>query len=141
MFNLWLDDVRDPENFISIRRSYMENGLKWIWTKNVQDTIAALKTKQVAIASLDHDLGFLSPDGKTLLDIDTWLQIPEEEIATRKIETGREVVMFLIEQALDGNDYWPKTATYVHSANPDGKKWMEEMIKKYGPYNNNRGAN
>jgi inorganic pyrophosphatase len=136
MFNLWLDDVRDPENFIAVRKWYTDNdNLKWVWVKTVQEAIDALKTNQVAIASLDHDLGFLSPDGKTMLDLESWIEIPEDEIATRKIETGKEVIMFLIEQAIEGNNYWPVEGTYVHSANPVGKKWMQEMIANYGPYN------
>lgn len=45
------------------------------------------------------------------------------------IRTGStEPMLWMIE-----NDFWPKKY-YVHSANPVGKHWLVEMIKRYGPY-------
>ena len=43
-------------------------------------------------------------------------------------DTSRTVVLFLCNHP----DLWPNKCL-VHSANPVGKEWLEEMIKRYNP--------
>lgn len=46
---------------------------------------------------------------------------------------GRTLVLWLCEEAADGQDYWPKKIR-IHSANPVAREYMHGMITRYGPY-------
>jgi hypothetical protein len=45
-------------------------------------------------------------------------------------DTTRSIVLWLCENP----EYWPNEVQ-VHSSNPPGKFWLEEMIKRYHPSN------
>lgn len=42
-------------------------------------------------------------------------------------DTTRPIVLWMCE-----NDWWP-TSVVVHSANPPGRFWLEQMIERYHP--------
>jgi hypothetical protein len=100
---LWLDDVRDPTHY---------GHIGWTWVKTVDEAIALLKTKQVAKASLDHDLTIAQTMGED-----------DHE------PTGYDVVLFLEQNP----EYLPPEGVGVHSMNPVGQIRMRKVLAKlYG---------
>lgn len=91
--NIWLDDIRDP-------KIHDPKGT-WIWVKTADEAINALRTGNVKLISLDHDLG-TDPD------------------------TGYTVAVWIEEQAWEGN--LPELDWRVHSANPVGAKKIEAAL-------------
>ena len=68
--NLWLDDVRDPNEF---------GFIGWTWVKTCDEAIELLKTGKVVRASLDHDLSINATLGfpdkeKTGYDVVCWME-------------------------------------------------------------------
>ena len=109
---VWLDDVRNPNNY---------NNNNWIWVKNVEDCIKILIHNPVEVLSLDHDLG---EDVEDIQSFDCKYSL-----------TGYEVCRFLVEeyQANDKN-YFPPLI-YVHTANPIGGENMMKLLNRYKPDN------
>lgn len=105
---LWLDDIRDPDNF---------NHPGWEWVLSAEDAIELFRTGTVQEASLDHDLteeqmqkggfeGQIYEDGqKSGYDVVCWLETHPE--------------------------FWPVNGVRVHSANPSGAKRMQQVIDRY----------
>jgi hypothetical protein len=89
---LWLDDLRTPRDE------------SWTWVKTVEEAIALMESGEVEEASLDHDLGEDTPEGRTLV---YWMA--EHEV-------------------------WPSESISVHSGNPVGVDYMVGMIERYGPF-------
>ena len=101
---LWLDDVRNPENF---------DHTGWHWVRTADEAIAWLAAREPEIeeASLDHDLGWI----EKILGNET------------KEKTGYDVILFLEEYPR----FWPKNGVKVHSQNPVGKRRMEIVINRH----------
>lgn len=100
---LWLDDVRIPGE-------HGHAGADWV--KTAGECIAALKTGNYDVVSLDHDLSAKA----TLGD---W----EGE------STGYDVMLFLEEYP----EYLPKDGVRIHSLNPAGSARMLTVVRKlYG---------
>lgn len=97
---LWLDDIREP---------WKHGCIGWHWAKTADEAIEALKTGEVTVASLDHDLS----EKATLGD-------------DRGERTGYTVVCWMEE-----NDVWPKDGVKVHSMNPVGRGKMLRVINKH----------
>lgn len=88
---IWLDDERiAPPGFL--------------WVKTAQEAISFLKTGQVQLISLDHDLG--------------------NELAG----TGYDVALFLEKSAY--HNEIPPVKWEIHSANPVGRSNMLAALKK-----------
>lgn len=84
----------------------------WVLIRTTDAALRYLKYckdigSRIDLLSLDHDMG---------IDFDTG-----EDITTRPI------VEWMIE-----NDYWPDIVL-CHSANPYGRKWVENMVERYAP--------
>jgi len=106
--HLWLDDIRDPENF----------GFPgWLWVKTAEEAIAVFKTRRVEEASLDHDL---TPDQMCRGGI-------LGEIHEDGQKSGYDVVRWLEEHP----EFWPPKKVQVHSANPAGSARMRQVIDKF----------
>lgn len=88
---VYLDDVRNP------KRDY---GDDWIWVQTYQEAINLLKTGQVEMISLDHDLG----TKYTGYDVAKWI---EEQVLQHQI---------------------PCPQVYCHSQNPVGKERIDQVI-------------
>lgn len=98
---LWLDDVREPwkHGFIISE-----------WAKTYEEAIDLLKTGEVTLASLDHDLSVEASCGNP---------VPDEK-------TGYDVVCWMEE-----NDVWPRDGVVVHSMNPVGRARMQQVIDNH----------
>jgi len=97
---LWLDDVRDPKDW---------GHIGWVWVKTYDEAVQMLRTGQVKMASLDHDLSLAATLG-----------YPCGE------KTGYDVVCWMEE-----HDVWPRYGVQVHSMNPVGAERMRKVIAKH----------
>ncbi len=86
----------------------------WVWVTRPAEAIRALATGTVTDLSLDHDLG-IDPE-------------------TNEPQTTRPIVLWLCEMdaAHTRRRYWPDQVR-VHSQNPVGRQWLEAMIDRYKP--------
>ena len=99
MVNVWLDDVRDPDDAKIQELFGAEPGM--IWVKTVEAAIQRLKSKQVAWISLDHDLGTTG--------------------------TGYDVAVWIEARAASGE--LPRLAWTIHSVNGDGARRMRWALE------------
>lgn len=81
----------------------------WYHAKDAEEAIEILSSWVVHHCSLDHDLG----PGATGYQVLTWLA---EELHGK------------------GLNFWPKHKPVVHSANPVGRRNMQSVVDRYGPY-------
>jgi hypothetical protein len=105
---LFLDDIRNPADF---GRS------DWTWVKTADEAICAFRTGTVTMASLDHDL---TEDQMTRGGY-------YDEIYEDGLKSGYDVVCWLERYP----EFWPAVYVNVHSANPAGRKRMEQVIDRH----------
>jgi translation initiation factor 2 alpha subunit (eIF-2alpha) len=94
---LFVDDLRDPPDS------------SWVVARSYNEAIDKLKTGEVEILSLDHDLGL----DLTGYDIISWL---EKKIYRDEMKSPKEIL--------------------VHSANPVGVENIKRAIKSIERFNN-----
>jgi hypothetical protein len=97
---LWLDDQRNPFHY---------GALGAVWAKTYEEAIDLLRTGEVTVASLDHDLNMTQTMG-----------FADEE------HTGYDVLVWM-----ELNDIWPEKGVQVHSSNPSGKFKMLQVVQKH----------
>ena len=126
--NLWLDDMRDPVNFVTG---------EWLWVKTVDEAIAAMQLHNVQKASLDHDLGACDecmgpcPSPEDWLEQSGYKSMPH----CSHVGTGYDLVLWMAEKGI-----WPAEKPTVHSANPVGRDRMRGVIDRYFPEVTEDGA-
>jgi hypothetical protein len=110
MIDLWLDDMRLPPE-------------GWVWVKTVEHAKDLLRDGEVRRASLDHNLGACGEcyDGTA----EQWLEEHGYKSMPHcpHVGTGYDLVCWMKEMGT-----WPKEKPVVHSANPDGRRNMLEVI-------------
>ena len=79
----------------------------WVRVRTPEEAIALLETGDVTEISLDHDLGLV--DGE-------------------RERTGYDVLLWLEREVAEGRWVLPLPEIGVHSANPVGRKRMEQAI-------------
>lgn len=99
-WKIWLDDIRTPPNN------------DWIWEKSVAEVmvrleIANLLGYDIAILSLDNDLGDGEQEGYVVLD-----KLEERTFRHDNFKTPKKI--------------------QIHSANPVARRRMEQIIEKNG---------
>jgi hypothetical protein len=108
---LWIDDERQvPEGFTH-------------WAKTSQQAIDILSAHRpeegvIALICFDHDLGYDPTDGHPSLEGDN-----------PTYDDTRRVVEWMVE-----HNVWPEMAI-VHSHNPIGATWLENVLRIEGPQN------
>jgi hypothetical protein len=107
---LFLDDHRDPND-------YMPDQENWTWAKTAEEAISCLKTGFVEYATLDHDL----------TDEQMVRGGYEEKIYDDGVKSGYDVCLWLEENP----QYWPPKGCKVHSANPAGRRRMQQVIDRH----------
>ena len=116
--NLWLDDVRDPND---------HGAIGWTWVRNVPEAQLLLAAGAVGRASLDHDLGICDACRQGMTD-DEWfarnkgLAMPHCD----HVGTGYTLCLWMAETG-----HWPREKPDVHSRNPVGAKRMRGVIDRY----------
>lgn len=97
---LYLDDIRDPPDF------------GWTIVRTARQAIDLLKTNQVKVISLDHDLG-------------------------ENIESGYDVIKFIEEQAYINKEF-NIPIIHIHTDNPVGRKNMELVLNSINRAKNDK---
>lgn len=116
--NLWLDDVRDPND---------HGHIGYVWVKTVGEAMDWLLAEAVDHLSLDHDLGICAKCREGMTD-DEWyernkgLAMPHCD----HVGTGYSLCLWMAETG-----HWPREKPTVHSANPVGAKRMRGVIERY----------
>lgn len=113
---LWLDDIRAP-------------GDHWVWVRKMKDAQEALLSGKVEYASFDHDLGWCEQCWDYSGIEDKMRCSGKASCECGCHPTGSELIRWMVTE-----NVWPTYKPKVHSANPVGKKYMEDMIEDYGPY-------
>lgn len=108
MCNLWVDDVRNPP------------ATGWKWAKSYDEAIEILDNYQVYALSLDHDLGMT----QTILP--SGLAIGNESFEEK---TGYDVACWIENKVGFDESYHPPFTIRCHSANPEGKRRIELVIR------------
>lgn len=104
---LWLDDIRNPEFWIT--GDYRE----WTWAKTAAEAMEHINTGKVTEVSLDHDLG--------------------DEVDSDGDELNGYAVACHIEYMAYTNQC-RKIKWNIHSANPVGRHNMEIALKQADKY-------
>jgi hypothetical protein len=129
MYNLFLDDVREPEDATWAKLPKVA----WSVVRNYDDFCKVIKSKGLPnVVSLDHDLGaehYPKTEEDTTKPIDYSLY---------KEKTGYDCATFLISYCLDNKLNLPKW--YVHSLNPVGKSNISSLLKSFEKYAKNKVA-
>lgn len=105
---LWLDDIREP---------WKHGCIGWGWAKTAAEAIEYLKSGEVTEASLDHDL-----TEEQMIQGGFFGKIYEDGH-----KSGYDVVCWLEQHP----EFWPVNGVKVHSANPAGRKRMQQIIDKH----------
>ena len=115
---LWLDDCREPW-----KHGYIGSE----WAKTYDEAIAALKTGEIAFASLDHDIGACPDCVAKGLHIGDQQTLETSFVNTcPHAKTGYDVVCWMEE-----NNVWPPDGVVVHSMNPAGRQRMQQVIDRH----------
>lgn len=105
---MWLDDERDPQEWLPNIRWFRGRDLKelaeWVWVKTSHDAIALLEAEDIIEASLDHDLG--EPD---------------------VVGDGYQVAVWIEERVASDDSYLPPVL-HVHSSNIAGRQRLEAAV-------------
>lgn len=114
MINLWLDDVRPSP-------------IGWVHVYTIEEAKLYLQQEEVDEWSLDHDLGacnscFLAWQKKYRGE-----QFVPEMPNCSHFGTGYDLVCWLEENP----QFWPAKRPTVHSANPIGRRRMEQVIDRH----------
>ena len=93
----------------AVNRNPPEDGNRWVRAFNAHRALAALELFEYDIVSLDNDLA---------------------SFYGNKELTGRDILSWMIEEHVTKGRF-KNTLVRVHSANPDGRKTMQEDIDRF----------
>lgn len=128
MLNLFLDDIRMPDDVVWVKLPQVE----WIIVRNYNEFVKEVLTNGIPnIVSFDHDLGF-----EHQRDYFNVQKNPDKIIDPLKLnykkykeKTGYDAAKWLVEYCIDKNVSFPEY--YIHSMNPIGARNIESYIQCY----------
>ena len=117
-YNLFLDDIRDPNKFLQSIRT-------WVIARDYNQFVNIIKERGMpSFISFDHDLSFEHypfndprQDGKT---------IPYNDYTEK---TGYHCALWLIEHCLNSGERLPEFQ--VHSMNPVGRDNIIQLLNRF----------
>ena len=132
MRKIFLDDMRFPEEvYYGLKRGFDEKTLHPIYADNSSwiilrtygdfvDFVMKNDLNQIEVISLDHDLDFDHYKSENQHNID---------YDRMEVKTGFHAAKWLLEYSKENNIQLPEIR--VHSLNIEGRKNIENLIKKY----------
>lgn len=131
-YNLFLDDIRNPEACLNYKTEHMPEDRsiyslsEWTIARSYEEFIKIIREglsegKFPELISFDHDLADVHYD-------------PESRIQgfSYKEETGKECADFLVNFCIDNQVELPHY--YIHSANPTGRERIHQSLQDYYRY-------
>lgn len=120
-YNLFLDDIRMPEDVYNYTGIIDYNLKGWVIVRNYDDFVLRVKCNDLPdIISFDHDLGLDHYEHQNT-------KIPYDEYEEK---TGYHCAKWLIDYCLNNNIYL-SSKIYIHSMNTVGAKNIESLFKSY----------
>ena len=122
MYNLFLDDLREPHQAFYYTYNDLYNDLKWVTVINYNEFVSYItKHGMPDLISFDHDLADIHYGMQDEINQDDY------DIMTEK--TGYHCAKWLIEYCMDNNVSPPDYL--VHSMNTVGAKNIKYLIENY----------
>ena len=129
VYNLFLDDVRNPEDAFWYMHLPIYNQLKWEVVRSYDEFVKIIEEKGLPMTlSIDHDLADFHY--KTMNHGDT---INYDNLTEK---TGYDCAKWLVDYCVDNKLTLPKDI-YIHSMNPVGRKNIQMLFINF---NNWSGA-
>lgn len=128
MYNLFLDDTRNPRDVYgyTFRHVYIEN--EWMIVQNFDEFVHAIEINGIPnIVSFDHDLGLEHYNHQH--DEDP-RKLPYDQYTEK---TGYDCAKWLIYYCIDNNLELPKTIL-IHSMNVVGAGNIAALFNEYEKY-------
>jgi len=120
MYNLFLDDIRDPKTSMFLNNKNIYPALDWVIVRSYDEFVSYINNNGMPkLISFDHDLA----DEHYGMNDNTI----EYQYYTEK--TGYECAKWLINYCMDNNLYPPDY--YVHSMNTVGALNIRYLIENY----------
>ena len=127
-YNLYLDDIREPNQSFKKTSDNRYNDLKWKIVRNYQEFIEQIVLHGIPnIVSFDHDLGeehinyYFDNGGR---------ENPPDPLKTKfKEKTGYDCAKFLVNYCTENG--LPMPEYLIHSANPVGSENIRAILKRY----------
>lgn len=122
MYNLFLDDMRDPQTAQFRANGDFYKNTKWVIVKNYDEFVSCITHNGMPdLISFDHDL---ADEHYGMQD-----HIDEMDYAMFEEKTGYHCAKWLIEYCMDNNVSPPDYL--VHSMNIEGGKNIKYLIENY----------
>lgn len=129
-YNLFLDDIRHPEDAYAYTHFTPFIKETWSIVRNYSEFVSIIKRRGLpSFIAFDHDLS----DEHYNVPFDYWNDTSSEDL--RLEETGFDCAKWLINYCIDNNSELPNF--YVHSMNPVGKKNIESLLFNYIKFKSN----
>jgi hypothetical protein len=123
MYNLFLDDFRDPEDAFQHMMHPIYLLEDWLVVRNYDEFVKIIQEKGIPeIISFDHDLADAHYDQQEHLDNDAY-DIMQEK-------TGYHCAKWLIYYCMDNNKKLPATIL-IHSMNVAGSYNIKSLFESY----------
>ena len=118
MYNLYLDDFRDPPDSAFYKGEAIYNLVEWEVVRNYDDFVKIIEEKGIPeIISFDHDLAVSHYE----------LQLPYDQYTEK---TGYHCAKWLIYYCIDNNKKLP-AEILIHSMNVAGSLNIKSLFESY----------
>lgn len=118
-YNLFLDDIRTPENAFNYTKNPIFTDWEWVIVRSYAEFVAYIEENGIpSFVAFDHDLADITYDPMT-----------QREHFEYHETTGKDCADWLINYCIDNELDFPDY--FVHSANPIGAENIDGLIKSY----------
>jgi hypothetical protein len=125
-YNLFLDDIREPEHCLSYTHNQIYDALDWIVVRSYDEFIGCVESMGIPeVISFDHDLAdeHYDPD---LYGSETYNEVYDNF----EFKTGYDCAKWFIDYIIDNNLQLPDTIM-IHSMNPVGALNIKSLFDTY----------
>ena len=125
MYNLFLDDMRLPENAFTYTKNQLYLDLDWVTVKNYNEFVSYIKENGMPnLISFDHDLADVHYG---MVD-----HITDDDYDITEEKTGYHCAKWLVNKCMDENLPLPKYL--VHSMNNVGRRNIISLLTNYSNF-------
>ena len=126
MYNLFLDDIRSPEDVFNYTGQPLYLMNKWIVVRNYDEFVKAITELGIPdTVSFDHDLADVHYDVQDHVDEDYY-----DLMSAQNEKTGYHCAQYLLNHCLD-NELDIPNVVWIHSMNGPGAKNIDSLFTTY----------